>query len=478
VNELAHAKFTVFTGNLTSETVYSIKLQNNPEASQGLLNIQINLSSGEALIKSISLDKESFQGIYACLGTEEANKYPGLKEAQEVIRVYECALQSLKTGSSVTLKHKNDSLIPVRTVGTATFLDTGLFTPAGTNKNLAVSGIYSNKTEKIKEIFTTLTRSGEPVEYIPTYEALIKNPFNNKRAIFYVPSIVGRRKNAEMIHALENGYIVLAEKPAFANAEAGKEFLTQVDEKLRGNLFFGWHYQHHYAFKKLLKELWASKYGKIKTIRTYFSVPIFLRGGRLFDPATGGAGLDIFSYNLHCTLLLGGFDNTFEVVKSEIKSAQELNPNDEVLKEIDFDVNAQVKFGNGVEANLHATFDSENILHSEAEITFEDGTAIFYKEFVHTQNIVNMGFMPVVIKRKGESNWENYLTAEDLGNVEYKKTTYEQQVEFMRRLAAGEESYDMGKDPNGLGVEANVKLHEVLDAIFEKAGWKRKTGAI
>ena len=477
VNELAHAKFTIFSGNLTNEALFTIKLQNNPETSQGLLKINISLTSGESITESIELKKEGFQGIYACLDNDNWGKYPGLKETGEVIRAYECALQSLKTGLSVTLKHKNESIVPVRTVGTATFLDTGLFVPVQTNKKISVSGIYSNKTEKIKEIFTALTRTGEPVEYITSYEELIKNPFTQK-GLFYVPSIVGRRKNAEMLHALQNGYIVLAEKPAFANAEAGKEFLAQLDDNLKQNLFFGWHYQHHFAFRKLLKELSENKFGKISKIRTYFSVPIFLRGGRLFDPATGGAGLDIFSYNLHCTMLLNGFEHGFEVVDSEIKSAKELNPNDKILEEIDFEIKAKVKFENGAEADLHATFDSENILHSEAEILFENGTEIFYKEFVHTQNIVNMGFMPVVIKRKGDSNWENYLTGDELSNPEYKKTTYEQQIEFMRRLVAGEEKYDMGKDLKGLGVEANVRLHQVLDEIFVKGGFKIKTGAI
>ena len=115
-------------------------------------------------------------------------------------------------------------------------------------------------------------------------------------------------------------------------------------------------------------------------------------------------------------------------------------------------------------------------MHSEADIIFEDGTTIVYKEFVHTQTGILFGFKPAVIRKTGAQNWDNYITEEDEKNPEYSRTTYEQQLDFLRRISTGGEVYDMDEDADGLGVEANIKLHQILDEIFVKGGFSIKTG--
>jgi len=345
--------------------------------------------------------------------------------------------------------------------------------------------MFSAREDKIREIFNRIASSGEPLEYVPNYEGLLKHgETRNLKPIFYTPSIPGTRKDQEMMDALKSGYLVLAEKPAFANADLAKGFLKRLDVEegidaleAKKKLFFGWHYQHHYVLKKAYQDVVNKTFGKIKHIRTFFSVPMTLKDNRIFDPSQGGAGVDIFSYCLHCTLRLNGFEHSYEVVQSKIQSAQELDPSLAKLSKIDFVLDAKLAFGNGVTADLFATFDSTTVMHSEAEITFEDGTRIFLKEFVHFQNIIGLGFNPGVIKRVGSPRWEDYATEEDKKHPDYVKSSYDMQLEFMRKQSTGEDNYDLTNDLFGLSLESNIKLGEIIDEIFIKGGFEKKPGA-
>ena len=278
-----------------------------------------------------------------------------------------------------------------------------------------------------------------------------------------------------MLDGLKAGYIVLAEKPAFANADLGKAFLPSLslseDEKKR--LYFGWHYQHDYLFRKVLEDVNKNTFGKIKHIRTHFTVPMISRKNfRIFEPSQGGAGIDIYCYNLHFTLRLLGFNHTFEVVESEIESAKDWDTSNPDLPLIDITLKNKLSFGNGATADFYASFNSDTIMHSEGEIFFEDGTKILCKEFVYPQIMTGSPFKPFIIWRAGATRWEDYVTDKDAKNLEYLLTTYDQQVEFIRRQASGEDKYDLNNDVDGLGIEANIKLHEIIDAVFIKGGFK------
>jgi len=460
----------LISGTFLSGATFSVQLR-SLKSSQNLSIIQVVLSNGEVLNTTVKLD--SLQG-----NTQDRALYASLQDAIRVTRVYITALESLRTERSVTLKHAKGEVVAARTIGTAVFLDVGFFIPAYLTKGVAITSMFSGKEDKIKEIFNRIASAGEPLEYVPSYEELMNHKESRKlRPIFYTPSIPGTRKDLEMLDALKAGYLVLAEKPAFANADLAKEFLKKLDLEQKKRLFFGWHYQHHYVLRKVYQDVVKNTFGKIKHIRTFFSVPMTLKDNRIFDPSQGGAGVDIFSYNLHCTLRLIGFENSYEVVQSKIQSAQDLDPSLEKLKKIDFVLDVKLAFGNGVTADLFATFDSTTVMHSEAEIFFEDGTRVFLKEFVHFQNIIALGFTPAVIKKAGSPRWEDYVTEEDKKHPDYVKSSYDAQLEFMRKQSTGEDNYDLTNDVFGLSMESNIKLGEIIDDIFLKGGFEKKPGA-
>jgi predicted dehydrogenase len=462
--------FTLISGTFLSGTTFSVQLR-SLKTSQNLSIIQVVLSNGEVFNATVKLD--SLQG-----NTQDRALYANLQDAIRVTRVYITALESLRTEKSVTLKHAKGEVVAARTIGTAVFLDVGFFIPAYLTKGVAITSMFSGKEDKIREIFNRIASSGEPLEYVPSYEELLNHKESRKlRPIFYTPSIPGTRKDLEMLDALKAGYLVLAEKPAFANADLAKEFLKKLELEQKKRLFFGWHYQHHYVLKKVYQDVVKNTFGKIKHIRTFFSVPMTLKDNRIFDPSQGGAGVDIFSYNLHCTLRLIGFENSYQVVQSKIQSAQDLDPSLEKLKKIDFVLDVKLAFGNGVTADLFATFDSTTVMHSEAEIEFEDGTRVFLKEFVHFQNIIGLGFSPAVIKRVGSPRWEDYVTEEDKNHPDYVKSSYDAQLEFMRKQSTGEDNYDLTNDTFGLSMESNIKLGEIIDDIFLAGGFEKKPGA-
>lgn len=69
------------------------------------------------------------------------------------------------------------------------------------------------------------------------------------------------------------------------------------------------------------------------------------------------------------------------------------------------------------------------------------------------------------------------MSEEEKKLSDYHNSTFYQQLEFIRRVGSGLEEYDMKEDVYGVGVEANIKVHELLDAVFEKGGFKKKSGA-
>jgi len=214
-------------------------------------------------------------------------------------------------------------------------------------------------------------------------------------------------------------------------------------------------------------------FGKIKHLRSYFTNPRTLEDERYFEQKQGGVGINIFSYGLHSAMVLAGIHQSVQVTRSNIQSAQSLDPSRPDLSELDYAIDAQLVFQNGTVADLVATFDPSHVNHTELEITFEDGTKILHKEYIHPQNMLNQS---VLIQKPGSPRWEPFLTAEEKADPEIQKSSYYQQIEFARRVGTGEEVYDMKEDRLGLGVVSNIRLHEVMDMIFEKGGFSKKIG--
>ena len=448
--------------------------------------VRINFSNQSLLEASIyNADYEQRQQAsndkdVGKLASQDESYFASVEDAARSIRVFECAEETLKTNKSVYLKYVTKEVTPFRSVGTAIFLDIGLFDPSLPNKRVAITGLFSKKQDKIRKIFKKQIRRGEPLEFAPTFEKLIDvhYPVPSRPAI-YIPSIPGDRKNGEMIDALKAGFVVFAEKPAFTNADMGRSFSQKLDPEWKKRLFFGWHYQHHFLYGRLLNDISKNTFGKIKHIRTSFVDPKIMNdeNSRIFDPSQGGVGLDIYSYNLHFTLRLIDIENSYEVLESQIETAEHIDPSNPDLKEIDLIVSTKMKFGNGVSAELYANFSAHMTTHSEAEIDFEDGTKLFCKANIHFNKMAEDGNQPIVIQRPGTKKWEEYVPQEDMDNPEMLKTTYQQQVEFIRQQAAGEDSYDMDKDVLSIGVEKNIRFHEILDEILKKGGISKKSGA-
>ena len=474
IQDLSSMNFFKISGYFIEGPSFSYQI--NKTQDRNLAFVQVTLANGEVLSASINLSEDEPKG-------ESERESATIEDAEKVIRVLQCSYESLRLNSKkVTLKYLQEGIMPIRAIGIAIFLTKGIFQPAWQNPNVAITGLFSNNEENIvRNISTAVTRNGEPLGYIKSYEELMnieKYLNSGTRPLIYIPSIPGERKNKQMKDSLKAGYIVLAEKPAFANADLGKEFLKDLDEESKRRLFFGYHYQHHYVFHKVWRDTTAETFGKIKHIRTFFSAPkLYEKESRIFKASQGGVGLDVFSYNVHCTLRLIGFDHAFEISEVEIQNCQEFDSSNEELKEIDFEMKSKVKFDNGVTADLEATFDERTSHLTEAEIVYEDGTRLLIKEYQQPHIVINTGFSALLIKRGESSKWEDYVSEEEKKLGDYHNSTFYQQLEFIRRVGSGLEEYDMEKDVYGVGVEANIKMHELLDAVFEKGGFKKKLGA-
>ena len=475
-DESTEFDFITLTGKLTSGAPFTIKLRNSQGEESPLTSLRVSLNNGQTFTVDVKQGESDRQEDEPEIPKEGSRA--SLEDAARVIRFLQCADASIEEKKRIIIKQLTKDMVPVLTVGTGTFLHTGLSIPVSKSKELALTGIWSTKEERVKEMFDEMVRMGEPMEYLDSYAELMsyKSP-TDYPPVFYTLSIPGERKDKEMIDALKAGYWVLAEKPAFANSDAARSFSKNLGEELKKRLIFGWHYQHHLVFGKIWEAVQKGKYGKMKTIKTYFSIPKLLDGSRIFEPSQGGVGLDVFSYNLHCTLRLNGFEHDYEVVESKIKSAEDLDKENPDLKKIDFVMDTKLAFKNGVKAELFATFEHTTVHKTHAEIEFEDGTRILYKAFQNVQNIVGTGLDPVVIKKPGEEKWEPLLEEDVKKEKGFNMDTYDHQIEFMKRLAKGEEKYDIVEDVGGLGIDKNVKLQEVLDDIFEKGGFEKKTGA-
>lgn len=480
-DESTEFDFITLTGKLTSGAPFTLKLRTQGGNQSPLTSARVSLSNGEVHhveVKDQESDRQEEESSPEFEKLKENSK-ANLEDVAKVIRFLQCADESLEEKKSINMKYLTKDMVPVLTIGTGTFLHTGLTTPVNKTKGMALIGIWSkDKKDREKEIFNEVVRMGEPMEFFESYDELMGyKSSTDYPAVFYTLSIPGERKEQEMIDSLKAGYWVLAEKPAFANSDDAKKFRGKINDEMNSRLIFGWHYQHHLVFQKIWEDVEKGTFGKIKHIKTYFSIPKLLDGSRIFEPSQGGVGLDVFSYNLHCTLRLNGFEHSYEVTESNIKSAEDLDPENEDLKKIDFVMDTKLKFGNGVTAELSATFEHTTVHRATAEIEFEDGTKVLYKAFQNVQNLAGTGLDPVVIQKPGEAKWEGFLSDDVKKEKGFNMDTYDHQIEFMMRLAKGEEKYDVKEDVGGLCIEKNVKLQEIMDAIFLKGGFEKKTGA-
>ena len=402
---------TVLNGTLNSGTLFKLQLiaqrQDEP-----ISHVQISLSNGQNL--SASIPRKDFTHNNE-LSAQERSLYTNLEGNAKVMRVYECGDESLRTQKS-TLKHLEEGVHAIKTVGTAACIDLCLIQPCASIKNVTITG------------FTKAVRSGEPVEYVDSYEDIFRTPDTTKqKLIFYTPSVVGERKNKEMRDALKAGYYVLAEKPPFANADIAKDFISKLDDEQKNRIFFGWHYPHHSVTKKISSDISKGILGKIKHIRAESLDPRICPNEIVFDTKQEDLG----------------FNHKVEVLESKIKSSEHLDPSNKDLAIVDFEHETKIRFDNGVTADFYSTFSPACIPHVEIEILFEDGIKLFVNEPINLQRFVKVGSNPTFIQKPGSERWDFYLSDQDLKGKEANKTSYEQQIEFMQRQTAGIDRYDM-----------------------------------
>jgi len=133
------------------------------------------------------------------------------------------------------------------------------------------------------------------------------------------------------------------------------------------------------------------------------------------------------------------------------------------------EVYAEFDLGGKMKADCSATFDATVFPKCKAIFTFEDDSQILIKEYTHVHYIHQYGIHPVLIKKKGEY-WRPLFNDSLLSDETFNKPSFHYQLSFMRDLIHGEGNYDVKKDPDGLLIENNIKVQQVIDEVLMKGG--------
>jgi len=416
---------------------------------------------------------KAFKHLYeSLLGSNKQSDHPaGIPEATEVLRVIECIFESFDSRAEAKLKHFNPDMIEFKTVGTAKITGEGLFTPIKEFDDMALTGIFSGNTETLQEKFHKMVKGGEPIEFETTYSELITTHTSKKR-IIYIPTLPSERKDNEIIEALNGGYYVLAEKPAFASVDQGIKLFNRLEKEARSRLFYGWHSILHPITRAVLDKIKSGGHGKLNVVKGWFDFPkeyMEEDHTRIYEPHQGGAGLDVFSYLVHLCLWLGGFDTELKIQDSKVKTAEYLDPKNKELRNVDISVSAKLEFKNKFVAECESNFDPTIFPRCEVLFIFEDGSQIQIKEYQALQNLIGKDINPVLMMKKG-GIWRPYFEQTIFDNPDFNKSSYYHQLNFLRKIIKGEISYDAEKDPEGMMIEKNIRLGEVLEQILKKKG--------
>lgn len=109
------------------------------------------------------------------------------------------------------------------TTGNASINKEALFDPLKKLSFATFTSFYSSDKQKALDLYN------KTIIFSPSYFSNIQNLSKSFKGVAYIPSLPGVRKETEMLNFINSNpnNIVLAEKPAFANATSAKRFLDR-----------------------------------------------------------------------------------------------------------------------------------------------------------------------------------------------------------------------------------------------------------
>lgn len=181
------------------------------------------------------------------------------------------------------------------------------------------------------------------------------------------------------IRALQAGKHVLCEKPFAMHVGQARQMVEAADVADR-RLIEAFHYRYHPAFVTALDWVRGGHIGVLQKLRARFTVPIGDAGGteiRHLPETGGGAFMDLGTYPLHWVR---------QIIGTEAQSYTATATT--TARGVDETLDAELDFGNGVVAELHASMALNTTPDAQLEIIGETGRIVFQNPVAPHQGAV------------------------------------------------------------------------------------------
>jgi predicted dehydrogenase len=271
----------------------------------------------------------------------------------------------------------------------------------------------------------------------PSYEALLADP-----EVDAVYNPLPNSLHCEWsIRALRAAKHVLCEKPFAANAAEAERMAEAARESGRV-LAEAFHYRYHPLAARMKAIATSGELGAIRHVEAHFCIPLVIPGDiRYRYDLAGGATMDVGSYTVSLLRFLAGAEPE-DVTRAEARLSG---------PQVDRYMEAELRFPNGVTGRVVHSLFSSVLLRARAEVRGERGR----------MRVINP-IAPQLFYRLKVETPEGARSERVAGGA-----SYTHQLRAFVQAVSGESS--MPTDA-AEGV-ANMR---VIDAIYEKAGLKRR----
>nr|CAA9272338.1 hypothetical protein AVDCRST_MAG63-3017 [uncultured Armatimonadetes bacterium] len=272
-----------------------------------------------------------------------------------------------------------------------------------------------------------------------TYQALIDAPDIDA---VYIP--LPNALHAEWsVRALRAGKHVLCEKPLASNAAEAEQVAAVAAESGR-ILMEAVHYRYH-PLALLMKEIVASgELGELRSIHASFCVPLFRRDDiRYRYHLAGGATMDLGCYVIHLIRFLSGAEPVVTAARALL-----------VGPDVDRRMEAEFTLPASGTARMLCSLRSHTLLRIGAAVVGERGV-------LHVRNPFLPHFFHQCRVQTREGVRVEHVSLEP---------TYNYQLRAFVRAVRGE-------GPNLTDAADAVATMRVVDAVYERAGLKRRAAA-
>ncbi len=242
------------------------------------------------------------------------------------------------------------------------------------------------------------------------------------------------------VRALRAGKHVLCEKPIAANATEAEE-MAKVAQETGRVLMEAFHYRYHPLLLRAKAILESGELGALRHIEATFCTLLLRQNDiRYRYELAGGATMDLGCYTVNLIRYLAGTEPT--VVRAQAKLA---------TPQVDRSMEAAFRFSTGCTAHMVNSFLSPNLIRITAKVSGERGELYILNPFVPHR-----------------LHWLTVRTAAGKRRERFPgETTYTHQLRAFVQAVRGETTIPT----DGVDGVANMR---VIDAIYEKAGMKRR----